>query len=677
MLFSKEHDAVGIINTTFFCISPTHKATIVPGLVQLTTNPYGLYIPSIALDSDRGETADVPLDQEDEINRPGASPLTRHHDTNAHHNTILRRSLTHALSICTENAMIFTATEDAHTPMPGSPPDLSGSKSSKSSSFHSSYQSDDNDILADVNHFEDIGLDDDARLDREAIDFELKSPNPHSNFLANNLLATKRPRPQPRPQNKHNKVMQRDLTASKPKSAFPGQRGLGRNTASDPQGLGLMSVTTLSRRGFTSPSAPTLSLITKQNRSPSPNCPISSYSSPNSRFGPSRQRRLSWQMNRGRKTQKELEQECDDEDGDDVPDGFLLENIPISPRPVEERINSAPPSPIGSEKKEKTKNIGNGTPPVPVAQGSLRSPISPVKTEAGQKGMSMGQFVINDGFRLKARAKSWTVALSELSQEAKELTEALEAHSDELRSFPKQKRSHSISSRRSIDKQRVKSAIAELPPLRRTNIMIDPLPISKEKEAVLSRTRPSWLPPKNPSEEKRHLKEYQRMMASSLEAERKKEAEMQARIACKDDTASSLLRIWEEHVLPNWDTVINLQRTKELWWRGVAPRSRGTVWPKAIGNELELTDASYHAALSRAKELEQRIARGFGTPEDKQKGEWFAAIRKDIPWTYPELRIFQQDGPLCSPLVDVLMAYAMYRSDVGYMRETNVSQISL
>lgn len=58
----------------------------------------------------------------------------------------------------------------------------------------------------------------------------------------------------------------------------------------------------------------------------------------------------------------------------------------------------------------------------------------------------------------------------------------------------------------------------ELPPLQRPNIMIDPLPISKEKEKVLSRTRPSWLPPKDQKEEKKHLKEYKRMMALSREA---------------------------------------------------------------------------------------------------------------------------------------------------------------
>ncbi|KAI2017957.1 hypothetical protein LOZ48_006810, partial [Ophidiomyces ophidiicola] len=45
---------------------------------------------------------------------------------------------------------------------PDSPPDLSGSKSSKSSSFHSSsHRSSPDGILADISHFEDIGLDED------------------------------------------------------------------------------------------------------------------------------------------------------------------------------------------------------------------------------------------------------------------------------------------------------------------------------------------------------------------------------------------------------------------------------------------------------------------------------------------------------------------------------------
>jgi hypothetical protein len=287
----------------------------------------------------------------------------------------------------------------------------------------------------------------------------------------------------------------------------------------------------------------------------------------------------------------------------------------------------------------------------------------------------MGQFPINHDSFPKARAKSWTAALSELSEEAKALTEALEAHAgdEEKKEDPRQRRSFS-SSARPPEKPRIRSAIAELPPVRRTNIMIDPLPISKEKEAVLSRTRPSWLPPKDPAEEKRHLKEYQRMMAMSLEADRKREAEKKAKSTCRDDTASSLLRIWEEHVLPNWDEVTRQKRTRELWWRGIAPRSRGAVWAKAIGNELGLSDSSYTAALRRAKALETTISRGsqLSADEERKKG-WLSAIQADVNSTYPELKIFQPEGPLHESLLDVLKAYAMYRSDVGYVHGTSVS----
>jgi hypothetical protein len=208
--------------------------------------------------------------------------------------------------------------------------------------------------------------------------------------------------------------------------------------------------------------------------------------------------------------------------------------------------------------------------------------------------------------------------------------------------------------------------------------MIDPLPISKEKEAVLSRTRPSWLPPKNPAEEKRHLKEYQKMMALSLEAERKREEANRAKSTCRDDTASSLLRIWEEHVLPNWEATTRQKRTRELWWRGIAPRSRGAVWTKAIGNELGLSDSSYTAALRRAQALEKTIERGSQlTADEERKKSWLDKISADAKNTFPELKIFQPEGPLHNPLVDVLKAYSMYRSDVGYVSGTSVSTSTL
>mgnify|MGYP001559058510 CR=1 FL=1 len=505
--------------------------------------------------------------------------------------------------------------------MPGSPPDLSlsSSKSSKSS-FHSSYQSDDNGILADVGHFEDIGLDD-AQSEQESADFVDDLPS-HS---ADRSMKGR---------SRSLASIQRNLT-SKARPAVPGAGPHGRKPTGEGLGLGLAPGSAAPRRTFSSQSMTSLGAMNGRNRSPSPLTQAGTF--PRSPRSP----RMSWQSNRERKSAQELEKECDDED-DDIPDECYLQNVPMSPRPPGERVADA--TPAASNPKEKSKPAGNGTPATPGAQGSL-------KQHEGFPKPTSPAFQTKPG-----RAKSWTVALSELNAEAKSLTEALEAHADELLESKPVKRP---------DIKRSKSVMSELP-LRRNDVMIDPLPISKEKMAVLSRTRPSWLPPKDPLEEKRHLKEYQKMMAASMEAEKKREASNSSDTS-RDDTASSLLRIWEDHVLPNWEAATSLKRTRELWWRGIAPRSRGAVWDRAIGNELGVSDSSYNAALRRAKTLKKKLAKGNATADDLVQGKWFESINRDVATTYPELRIFCPGGPLSESLVDVLMAYVMYRSDVGYV----------
>jgi hypothetical protein len=74
--------------------------------------------------------------------------------------------------------------------------------------------------------------------------------------------------------------------------------------------------------------------------------------------------------------------------------------------------------------------------------------------------------------------------------------------------------------------------------------------------------------------------------------------------------------------------------------------------------------------------MEARLAKP-GTEELGKEKAWFDAIRRDVKVTFPELNIFQPSGPLHGDLVDVLMAYSMYRSDVGYSHGTHVNHPSL
>ncbi|KAJ3466352.1 hypothetical protein MRS44_007010 [Fusarium solani] len=523
--------------------------------------------------------------------------------------------------------MIRTLDIGSVLPSPDSPPGMTASKSSKSSSFQS-FSSDDGSVLADVGHFEEIGLDDDT--------VTLKSPS----------QVDIRPS---HPKAPSSRTLAAGKTASKARPPFP---SLQTNVyTTNPRSTNLSSLTeppsaTRSKQ-LTSPSSASLP-FPRRHRSPSPG----------------------WQTGRERKSFTDLERECDEDDGDDIPDGLVLDNVPLSPRPPQERTPSRPssvsPSPDRAP-KERVRSIGNGTPAVAQAQGSLRSPTW--KTEGAPRSPA------------KTRAHSWNAALADLNAEAKTLTEKLEEHAGEMEEQqakrPAGQRPNTWnSSRRSVDtsyekKQRIKST-PELPPLRKSNIMIDPLPISKEKEAVLSRTRPSWLPPKDPAEERRHLKEYQKMMAASAKADERREASRRAKIEGRDSAADNLMHIWEKDVLPRWNDAIRERRTRELWWKGIAPRSRGAVWTRAIGNELGLSEASFQAALARAQEVEARVKDDKGDAEDVKRAKWFQEIRKDAAnKTWEDLRIFEVEGPLHQSLVDVLSAYAMYRSDIGYVRGCN------
>ena len=100
--------------------------------------------------------------------------------------------------------------------------------------------------------------------------------------------------------------------------------------------------------------------------------------------------------------------------------------------------------------------------------------------------------------------------------------------------------------------------------------------------------------------------------------------------------------------------------------------SRAEVWERAIGNDLALTVATYTRALQISQDIEAQIREGTKYELCKER-MWFGAIRRDVNAILPELKLFQFGRPLHDNLTQVLMAYCMYRSDVGYSHGTHVS----
>ena len=258
--------------------------------------------------------------------------------------------------------------------------------------------------------------------------------------------------------------------------------------------------------------------------------------------------------------------------------------------------------------------------------------------------------------------------MAELSEEARVLNQVLEYHAEIAdRKLEEDLQSGSKSSRPNFDvasRQSSRSNAIQLPPVQ--NGSLDFMPMSKEKEAILSRTRPSWLPPKDPREEKRHLKEFQKMMAKSIESEKKREENVKIQKCQKDNTRESLNKLWEHHVFPDWAKAISDRNTRELWWRGVSPRVRGQVWQRAVGNQLALTEKSYSAALQRATDIRSKQADELSEQETIIRA-WFVDIDRDADAAFPELSLFQRTGPMRQDLVDICQAYVCYRNDVGFV----------
>eukprot|EP00062_Callorhinchus_milii_P001360 gi/632937259/ref/XP_007897880.1/ PREDICTED: TBC1 domain family member 12 [Callorhinchus milii] len=209
---------------------------------------------------------------------------------------------------------------------------------------------------------------------------------------------------------------------------------------------------------------------------------------------------------------------------------------------------------------------------------------------------------------------------------------------------------------------------------RRRNLEFEPLSTT----ALILEDRPAHLPAKNAEEAQRHRQEYDEMVAEAKkremkEAQRRKKI-MKERFKQEENIAHAMI-IWNVDILPNWETIRNTRKVRELWWQGVPPSIRGKVWSLAIGNELNITHELYEIFLSRAKERWKSFRETGSENETEDSGASGAdreasleLIKLDISRTFPSLFIFQKGGPYHDLLHNVLGAYTCYRPDVGYVQ---------
>lgn len=211
-------------------------------------------------------------------------------------------------------------------------------------------------------------------------------------------------------------------------------------------------------------------------------------------------------------------------------------------------------------------------------------------------------------------------------------------------------------------------------PTRRKNLEFEP----SSTTALILEDRPANLPAKSTEEALRHRQEYEEMVAGAKRREMReaqlKKRQLKERLRQEESIANAMV-IWNTEVLPNWESMKNTRRVRELWWQGLPPSVRGKVWSLAIGNELNITPELYEIFLSRAKEKWRSFSETSSENEVEDCGASLAdressldLIKLDISRTFPSLYIFQKGGPYHDLLHSVLGAYTCYRPDVGYVQ---------
>lgn len=300
--------------------------------------------------------------------------------------------------------------------------------------------------------------------------------------------------------------------------------------------------------------------------------------------------------------------------------------------------------------------------------------------------------------RQRTNTSTWSETYLALDEDARKVTEALEEFQTEQereqeikRQLPNNKSSSRKSSVENGKEGDVKESArakkgASLPPLRKSDPLIDPFQPSAEKEKHLSRTRPSWLPPKDPREEQRHLREYKKIQARVQEAMREQAKKEEAEKLARERASERKADLWSTDLLPKYSSLVatpsGKQTYRQLWWTGIPPKVRGEVWKTAVGNELEISETTYTVALQKARTEVQEL-------RENALGGRYPEIVERTKTVFPELKMFgpgkeiggDGDGdapeqPFHQDLVDVCLAYHKYRPDIPAHSLTSLHHIA-
>ncbi|KAK9478844.1 rab-GTPase-TBC domain-containing protein [Lipomyces japonicus] len=248
------------------------------------------------------------------------------------------------------------------------------------------------------------------------------------------------------------------------------------------------------------------------------------------------------------------------------------------------------------------------------------------------------------------RNKSWIEAMDNLSEEAKDLTFALEGYRDLTNKKIRQEHDDRLEvAKKKYNLDRRSSSPA--PVIERPKI--EHVSVKEKHAAVNSLTRPTHLPKKTKKEEEKHMAQFRKMMQLSHENERKKKQELRQKFDEFFSKKKENDAYWSGYVIPKLPSSLLEPRIRDMiWTTGIPDRHRQQIWSLLIGNSLGITKHDFEAYVQQANSSDT---------------DW-REVLFDVAVTFPDLKLFQENGPLNSSLVEILKAYVMYSKDHAYSR---------
>lgn len=166
-----------------------------------------------------------------------------------------------------------------------------------------------------------------------------------------------------------------------------------------------------------------------------------------------------------------------------------------------------------------------------------------------------------------------------------------------------------------------------------------------------SLTRPENLPPKDPEEERKHLKEYEKLLKDAAVAEKKKQQKREEEAAKRAQQTKADLSTWNAWLAKGCKSSLS----SDLKWRGLPEKVRPTIWNLKLSSKGD----SKKSISNRLPPFQMR--HNFNYIEKE--------IVEDSERIWPECAIFGKGRPFHEPLIYVMQQFMSIRKEVPYSFE--------